>query len=154
MSGRIPPTAFEFYANLGPARSYQAVADEYGVSKRAVVECARAENWQQRLAALEAKAKENSEQRILESLEQMNERHLKSLRVVQGKALEALKGMSLTTAMDAIRALDLAIKRERTIRGEPGDRTAVSIEDVVKREFNAWMVDDEDDGDENEDSSL
>jgi len=154
MSARIPPEAFEYYAGLGPSRSYKAVAERFGVSKRAVVEYARVDQWQERLAALEAKAKENSEQRILESLEAMNERHLKSLRVVQGKALEALKGMSLTTAMDAIRALDLAIKRERTIRGEPGDRTAISVEDVVRREFDAWMIDGEDEGDEDEEPAV
>ena len=33
---KIPPDAFDFYFSLGPPRSYQAVADKYGVTKRAV----------------------------------------------------------------------------------------------------------------------
>ncbi len=36
MSGKIPPDALEYYLVLGPDRSYQKVADHYGVSKRAV----------------------------------------------------------------------------------------------------------------------
>ena len=40
--------------SLGPGRSYQAVADRYGVSKRAVTALAKRENWQARLAAGDA----------------------------------------------------------------------------------------------------
>ncbi len=39
-----------------------------------------------------------------------------------------------------MRALDLAIRQERLIRGEPSDRTAISVEDVVRREYERWMV--------------
>ncbi len=139
MSGRIPHDAFQLYFGLGPERSYQQVADEYGVSKRAVTKVATRERWQERTAALEREARERSEKKTLETLEGMNDRHLKSLRVVQGKALEALRSTSLSTAMEAVRALDLAIRQERVIRGEPTDRTALSVEDVVRREYARWM---------------
>ena len=55
--------------------------------------------------------------KYLESLEGMNLRHLKSLKIIQGKALEALRTMPLSTAMEAVRALDMAIRQERLIRG-------------------------------------
>ncbi len=45
--------------------------------------------------------------------------------------------------MEAVRALDFSIKQERTIRGEPSDRTAVSVEDAIKREYERWMSTDE-----------
>ena len=45
MTKRIPDDAFSFYASLGPTRSYQAVADRYWVSKRAVVKHAAKEKW-------------------------------------------------------------------------------------------------------------
>jgi len=48
--------------------------------------------------------------------------------------------MPLTTALEAVRALDLSIKQERLIRGEPTDRTSVSTEEIVRKEFDSWMV--------------
>ncbi len=139
---KIPPDAFTFYFGLGSDRSYQAVADRYGVSKRSVTKLAVQENWQDRVATLGRKARENSDQRILETLEDMNERHLKTLRVIQGKALETLKAMPLASAMEAVRALDMSIGKERIIRGEPSDRTAVSVEETIKREYERWMLTD------------
>jgi len=144
MSGRIPPDALEFYLALGPDRSYQKVADHYGVSKRAVTKLAARERWQEKVVELERRARESAEKKALESLEGMNLRHLKSLKVVQGKALEALRSMPLTTAMEAVRALDMAIRQERLIRGEPSDRTAISVEEVIRREYERWMLPEED----------
>ncbi len=139
MSGKLPHSAFEFYFGLGPSRSYQSVADRFGVTKRAVTKHAANEQWQTRLAKLEEKARLSAEQKALETLDAMNERHLKSLRVIQGKALETLRNMPISSAMEAVRSLDLAIKQERVIRGEPGDRSAVCVEDVIKREYTRWL---------------
>ena len=140
MARKLPKDAFDVYMSLGPARSYQAVADHFRVSKRAVTNRAAKENWQQRAAEIEAKARQGSEQRLVETLEDMNTRHLRSLRVVQARAIEALRGMSLESAMDAVRALDISIRQERLIRGEPSERTALQVEEVLKREYQAWMV--------------
>ena len=138
---RIPPDAFDYYfAN----RSYRAVAEKYGVSKRAVTAHAKKENWQSRVAEREAKVRQASEKKAVETLEGMNDRHLKSLRFIQGKAIEALRTMPLDTAMEAVRALDLSIKQERVIRGEPGDRTALSVEDAIRSEYQRWLVSDDD----------
>lgn len=144
MGSRIPPEAFQFYLGLGSDRSYQRVADQFGFSKRAVTKLAMRERWQERVESLEHKAREGAEQKALESLEAMNLRHLKSLKVVQGKALEALRSMPLATAMEAVRALDLSIRQERLILGEPSDRTAISVEEVVRREYERWMAPEED----------
>ena len=92
------------------------------------------------MAELERQAREKTEEKYVESLEAMNERHLKTLRVIQGKALEALKRFSLSSAMEAVRALDLSIKQERVIKGEPSERTAVNIESVIRKEYERWMV--------------
>ncbi len=144
MSGKIPPDALQSYLGMGPERSYQKVADHYGVSKRAVTKLAARERWQDKVIELERKARAGAEKKALESLEGMNLRHLKSLKVVQGKSLEALRSMPLSTAMEAVRALDMAIRQERLIRGEPSDRTAISVEEVVRREYERWMLPEED----------
>ncbi len=143
MANKIPPDAFHYYLGLGPERSYQSVANRYAVSKRAVTKLATRDRWQDRVVELERKAREGAEQKALESLEAMNLRHMRSLKVVQGKALEALRSMPLATAMEAVRSLDMAIRQERLIRGEPSDRTAISVEDVIKREYQRWMLPEE-----------
>ncbi len=140
MAGKLPTDAFDVYMSLGPSRSYQAVADHFGVSKRAVTNRATKERWQQRSGELEAKARQGAEQRLVETLEEMNTRHLRSLRVVQARAIEALRNHPLESAMDAVRALDISIRQERVIRGEPGDRTTVQLEEIVRREYSRWMT--------------
>lgn len=139
MAGKIPQDAFQFYVSLGPERSYQRVAEEYGVSKRAVTRHATKEAWQSRLGRIEEEARKRGDEGLVETIEQMNDRHFKLLRVVQGKAIETLKSMPLGSAMDAVRALDIVLRQERTIRGEPTDRTAVSIEDTIRREYERWL---------------
>lgn len=140
MSNRIPADAFEAYFALGIDRSYQTVADRYGVSKRAVVKCANREGWQDRLRDREARARATADKEAVEGLEAINRRHLKSVRVVQAKALEALRSKPLKTAMEAVRALDMAIKQERLVVGEPTDRTAVSVEEAIRREYDRWIT--------------
>jgi len=137
---RIPPDAFEYYVSLGTGRSYDAVARRFGVSKRAITKRAATDRWRERLAQIEATARERTEEKLAETLEAVNGRHLKTLRVIQAKALQALQSMALDSAMDAVRALDLAIRNERVILGEPGERTAVSVEDVIRREYERWMT--------------
>ena len=137
---KLPPETFDFYFSLGPARSYQAVAEHYKLSKRSVTSLAKREDWQGRIAELERKARESSDKKKLETLDEMNERHLKQLRFLAGKAIEGLKSMQLDNQGAVVRALQLAICQERTICGEPSERTAVSIEDTIKREYERWMV--------------
>jgi tetratricopeptide (TPR) repeat protein len=115
MAGKIPADAFDFYFGLGAQRSYQAVADRYQVSKRAVTKLAAKEHWQERVEELEKKARQTIEQKAVENLGNLNDRHLKLLRVIQARALETLKSMPLKTAMDAVRALDLSIRQERLL---------------------------------------
>jgi len=119
---KLGPDAFACYVTT---RSYEAVAKKFGVSKRTVVRSAKRGDWQRRLEAVEKEARERVEKKLVETIEAMDTRHLKSLRVIQGKSLEALRAMPIDSAMDAVRALDLAIRQERVIRGEPGERTDI-----------------------------
>jgi len=140
MNQKIPPDAFSYYWSLGTDRSYKAVADKYGVTKKAVTKLAMREKWQERATEIALKAKEATDKKLVESLEDMSERHIKVCKLIQGKAIEALKTMPLASAMDSVRALDLAIKQERLIRGEPTDRSVLAVEDVIKREYDSWLV--------------
>ena len=137
---KIPTDAFDFYFSLGPGRSYQAAADRYGVSKRAVTSLAKREDWQRRLLEIESKARESSDKKKEHVLEAAYERHMKALRLVFGKGIEALNRMVIDSPADAMRAIRMAIQEERVALGEPTERTAVSIEDTIRREYERWMV--------------
>jgi hypothetical protein len=121
MSRRIPPEAFDHYLGLGVGRSYQAVADHFGVSKRAVVKIAAREEWQTRVAETEEKAHQAVQGRMSENLASLNARHLRTVRLIQARAIEGLKNMPMRSAFDAIRALDLGLKFERVLLGIAGD---------------------------------
>ena len=157
MNRKLPPDAFDFYVNLGPDRSYEKVAEEYGISKRGVTKAAHREDWAGRLAKIEAGARQATDKKLGETIEAMNQRHLKVMKAVLGKALETLKSLPLTNAMDAVRAIDMSLKQERLIRGEPSERTAMTIAETTREEMRRLLVveevdedDDEENGDEEE----
>ena len=154
MNGRIPSDAFDLYVSLGPERSYQAIADRYGVSKRAVVKHAGKEKWAERLERIEREARERSDEKLAEGIEEMRTRHMKTLKAMNARALAALKQYPLTSGMEAMRAAEMVIKLERLIAGEPSERTELSIEEVTRREVNQLLVvegDEDDDGEEEDD---
>jgi hypothetical protein len=151
---KLPPDAFDHYMSLGLARSYAAVARRYKVSKVTVTKRASKEGWQKRVADIEAKARVASDEKAAETMEAINVRHLRSARVIQSKAHEALKSMSLGTAMDAVKALHMGVRQERLILGEPTDRNAVNVEDVIKREYEKLMVLEGDDVDDRDDEAA
>jgi len=136
---KLAPDAFEFYVGLGIGRSYQAVAEHFGASKGAVTSLAKKEDWQGRLARIEREARSKADEKAAETLEQVNERHLRIARALQGKALKALGALPLEKARDVIRALDLGVKQERLVLGEPSERAALSIEDKIEREYERWL---------------
>ena len=140
MTRRIPDDAFEYYVGLGPGRSYQAVADKYDVTKRAVTKHATQKEWSRRLESLEREAQEKSDKKLGESLEEIRERHLRTLRAMHARALTALKQYPLTSGMEAMRAAEMAIKLERLVVGEASERSAVSVEEVTRNELSRWLV--------------
>lgn len=148
MPQKIPPEAFNYYVALGPDRSYRAVAEHFGVSKRGVTKRAAAENWAERLEKIEAEAREKSDKRLAETVEEMRTRHLKTLRAMSSRALSALKQYPLTSGMDAMRSAELVIKLERLVVGEPSERTAMSVEETTRREIHNLLIVEEDDEDE------
>jgi hypothetical protein len=140
MTAKLPKEAFSFYVALGPARSYQKVAEHFGTDKRTVTRRATKENWPERLLQAEEKAREETEQDAVLILREMNARHLKIAKALQGKALEALRSLPIDRAADVIRALEIGVKQERLIHGEPSERSEMSVEEVTKRELSRWLV--------------
>lgn len=137
---RIPEGAFELYLGMGPDRSYEALAKRLGCTKRGILNLATREDWQGRLSRIEQKAREAADEKAIDTVEAMKTRHLRMYQSVQKKALETLKTMNLKTAMDAVRALDIAVEGERLARDEPTERTAVDIQTLIQREYDSLML--------------
>ena len=87
---KIPQDALAYYVSMGPHRSYQKVAEHYGVTKRAIVNVAKRETWQAQVEELEHTAREDARQKMRSTIEATYEQHMKALRLVFGKGVEAL----------------------------------------------------------------
>ena len=144
----LPPDAFDYWVGLGPYRKYADVARHYKVHERTVYQRAKVDGWRDRLDAIEEKARDKMDKKHVDTIASINERHLKSLRAVQMRAVEALQKYRIRNAMDASKALDSSIKLERLIIGEPTERSEVSIEETIRREYERWMVVQDEGGDE------
>ena len=114
--------AYEDYLAMGAERSYQVLADRYGVSKTAIVKRAKKEQWQDRIADLEQQARERAEEKAVDELEAVRQRHLKEARFLQARALQALKALPPERGIRAAAALSIAWKHELLILGEPTER--------------------------------
>ncbi len=56
--------------------------------------------------------------------------------------------MPIDSPRDAVQAIGLAVREIRVELGEPSDRTAVSVEETIRREYERWMVVEEDSTDD------
>jgi hypothetical protein len=144
MNRRLPPDALGFYLNLGPARSYEKVAQQYGVSKRTVTTTATRERWQDHLAQADRKAREQMEERYVDAVQEANDRHIRLGRFLQNKGIAAFEGPM--GAAEGIRAIKIGVEIERLGLGEPTERTATAVEDLIRREYLTCMTVVEDDG--------
>lgn len=150
MTNRIPDDAFERYVAMGAQRSFKGLANQLGVTKRAVTKCAAREKWVERMTKIEAEARKRSDEKITETLEQMRDRHLLTLKAMHARALTALKQYPLTNGMDAMRAAEIAIKLERLVAGESTARSELTVEEVCRREHAEWLATMEEDEQEEE----
>jgi hypothetical protein len=72
-----------------------------------------------------------------ESLDPVSQRHLKLIRHITAKAVEALRSMPIGTASEAIRAIDVAIRLERTVLEIHDTEKAPSLVDTIQQQFDA-----------------
>jgi 2-phospho-L-lactate transferase/gluconeogenesis factor (CofD/UPF0052 family) len=140
---RVPQSeAFAMYCGMGVVRSYAAVAKHYGVSTRAVLFLAKRYAWAERLREIEAVAEERTRELQIQAVVEARERHLKSLRVLQGKALAGMRDQNARSLGEATKALQTGITLERLILGESTANTQVSVEEKQRRELDELVVDD------------
>jgi hypothetical protein len=131
---------FQYYVSLGDARSYQRVADHFGVWKNTIVRIAVENEWLARLKLIEAEARREADRKLAEMRTEMHERHMKLAKFVQSKAVQGLQNHSFDTARDASRALVDGVKLERAVAGESTDVHTVSIQAITRREVETLVT--------------
>ena len=142
---RLPEDAYATYAAMGPDRSYQAVADHYGVSKGAVGKRAKGDDWAGKVAELEKRAAEESEAKAVDEMKAVKKRQLNAARALQVRASQVLQTLPPERALRAASALQIGWKHELLLLGEPTERQA-NIEEITKRELARWLCVEEPDG--------
>ena len=147
---RLSPDAYSYYVELGLARSYEAVAQKFGVSKVTVVNHAAKERWQERLREAEQKAREEANTKAVDVLQEVKDRQLMEARILEHRALDALRTLPPEKAAKAAMMLQIAWRHELLLLGEPSARTELTIEEVTQREIQTLLkrVEVEDDGEE------
>lgn len=131
---------FQYYVSLGDTRSYQRVADHYGVQKNTVTRIAIQYEWLARMKVIEAEARRDADRKLAEMRTEMHERHMKLAKFVQSKAVQGLQSHSFDNARDASRALVDGVKLERTVAGESTDNHTVSIQAITRREVESLVT--------------
>jgi len=53
--------------------------------------------------------------------------------------------MPVSTATDILRALELVIRQERVIRGQPGERGELTLVEITRHEMQTLLIIDEED---------
>ncbi len=79
---KIPPDAVTYYLSLGPGRSYQKVAEHYGVTKRAITKIAAKDRWEEKVAEIEVSAVQSAEEKAGCEVVVTYPRNMKALRMV------------------------------------------------------------------------
>ena len=131
VAGKLPPDSFNYYFALGEGRTYESMAAHFGCSKRAVTKRARRERWRERLEEIQRKARLSAEKKALETAQEMMARHLRALKILQGRALERLRSATPESATAAARILLDSLREERTLCAEPGQRGCGSLQPSI-----------------------
>lgn len=127
MRRKLPSTAFDAYVSLGAARSYEAVARQFGVTKRAVTACAEREDWQGRLADAQEKARIESDRKAADELVAMNARHDGIAGAIETAVVKLMRELGNEATMADLRMAALTIEATQRVR-----RTSRGLDDAPR----------------------
>lgn len=118
----------------------QQIADAVGISRSETIgDWRRSESWEKERAIIQQETDRRVSQAVAETISEMNSRHLRQYQLLQSKGLAALKRFDPKSATEAQAMMDIGIKGERLVRGEPTEvrevralmQTNVQILEVV-----------------------
>mgnify|MGYP001036301097 FL=1 len=96
------------------------IAERLGVTRIGTIGDWRKEDgWEKERAIIARATEERVALAISETISEMNARHLKEYQLLQTKGIAALKILSPRTAAEAQSMVDVGVRGERLVRGEP-----------------------------------
>lgn len=131
---------FAVYYEGGPDRSIRRLHSDLktmgvSISLATLKRYSKKYRWQERIADLDAEARQQQNQRSVEGVLAMNERHTQLAQALQGAAGSALRQLLANDsrlgglkASDIVRLLDLGLRAELRAVGASSDRREIAIE--------------------------
>jgi transposase-like protein len=96
------------------------IAEQLGIARPGTIcDWRREENWEHERAIIQKATEEKVAAAISETISEMNTRHLKEYQLLQTKGIAALKRLDPRTASEAQSMVDVGVRGERLVRGEP-----------------------------------
>ena len=106
---RLDTSAFEYYVGLGAARSYDAVARHFGVTKRTVARRAKEEVWQERIREIERDLRSRADASAMSLIEARQLEHLTRTSALQEAIHEVVTPQRMKALVAAL--LNAAVKK-------------------------------------------
>lgn len=133
-----PSGSFEFWiSETGGNRKINALAKEYGVCHNTASGWIKDGRWNIRAEKIDAIVNKKTDSELVETLAQMNMRHVEDCRALWEKAAQFLADKPIKSTQDALKALELSSKIERLARGESTEN--VSFGEIVRKEHDRWL---------------
>jgi hypothetical protein len=104
-----------------------------------VVKHAAKEGWQERLRDAQQRAREEANRKAVDTLQAVKDRQLQEARILEHRALEALRTLPPEKAAKAAMMLQIAWRHELLLLGEPSERTEVTVEEITQREIQSLL---------------
>ncbi|MBU2501970.1 hypothetical protein KJ682_11635 [bacterium] len=98
----------------------QQIAQRLGIKRPETIgDWRRTEGWDIERQYVQKITEERVTQAVAETITEMNTRHLKEYQLLQSKGVQGLKDLAPKTAGEAMSLVDVGIRGERLVRGEP-----------------------------------
>lgn len=125
----------EFFVQFvaqGAGRRYGALSKETGVPTSELIRHASKFLWRERIALIHNEVNTRTHEDLVESLADVNKRHVSKLKALQQKAFDFLDKHPLVKAQDAIKLVGMAIKMEREAYGLDKNSEQSRLQDLLE----------------------
>ena len=115
--------AYEYYYSLGDERSLQKVADEFGVTLKAVAQWNMSFNWQERTVQRDTEIGKKLQEKTIDTILNEKANYRKIIKLAVGQIVESMRAGEMTYK---IQDLDKLIRLDMYLLGE--NDSSVKIE--------------------------
>ena len=123
---------FVQFVGMGPNRKYGSLSKANGgIPTAELIRHAGKFLWRERIVVIHSEANDRTREELVETIAEINSRHITQLKVMQEKAFEFLKGVVLDKPADGIKLLTLCIKMEREAVGLDQNSETARLSDLL-----------------------